>query len=65
MPADLYQIDFSKMKDIRIPAVNLGPWGKDLHQISERVYEKDMLETIPNFLLHLLENIELIKKSGK
>lgn len=65
VPADLYQIDFSKMKDIRIPAVNLGPWGKDLHQISERVYEKDMLETIPNFLLHLLENIELIKKSGK
>ncbi|MBP2622399.1 M20/M25/M40 family metallo-hydrolase [Streptococcus oricebi] len=61
LPADLYHIDFEQIAALQIPAVNLGPWGKDLHQISERVYKKDMLETIPNFLLYLLENIEQIK----
>ena len=45
----------------KIPGINLGPWGKDLHQLTERVYDQDMLETIPNFLLYLLENTQSFK----
>ncbi len=62
VPEHLYSIDFEKIQDINVPGINLGPWGKDLHQLTERVYEKDMLETIPQFLLYLLEHIDSIKK---
>lgn len=62
VPENLYPIDFEKIQDINVPGINLGPWGKDLHQLTERVYEKDMLETIPQFLLYLLEHIDSIKK---
>ena len=62
VPECLYSIDFEKIQDINVPGINLGPWGKDLHQLTERVYEKDMLETIPQFLLYLLEHIDCIKK---
>lgn len=62
VPEHLYSIDFEKIQDINVPGINLGPWGKDLHQLTERVYEKDMLETIPQFLLYLLEHIDCIKK---
>ena len=62
VPECLYSIDFEKIQDINVPGINLGPWGKDLHQLTERVYEKDMLETIPQFLLYLLEHIDSIKK---
>ena len=62
VPKHLYSIDFEKIQDINVPGINLGPWGKDLHQLTERVYEKDMLETIPQFLLYLLEHIDSIKK---
>ena len=62
VPENLYPIDFEKIQDINVPGINLGPWGKDLHQLTERVYEKDMLKTIPQFLLYLLEHIDSIKK---
>ena len=62
LPQDLYQIDLDQIDSLNIPAINLGPWGKDLHQISERVYREDMLETIPNFLIHLLDNVNAIKE---
>lgn len=40
----LYSIPFETMREIAMPAVNIGPWGKDLHQITERVYKKDVYE---------------------
>ena len=58
----VYDIDFENLNKINIPGINLGPWGKDLHKFTERVYEKDVYDTIPNFLLYLLNNIEKIKK---
>ena len=61
VPENLYQLDFSEIASNHIPGINLGPWGKDLHQLTERVYEQDMLETIPNFLLYLLENTQSFK----
>ena len=60
LPEDLYQIDFEAIRQIQVPAINLGPWGKDLHKITERVYLPDMLETIPQFLLSLLERLDQI-----
>lgn len=62
VPENLYHLDFPEIAAINIPGINLGPWGKELHQLTERVYEQDMLETIPQFLLYLLENVQFFKK---
>ena len=61
VPENLYHLDFPEIAATHIPGLNLGPWGKDLHKLTERVYEQDMLETIPNFLLYLLENAQSFK----
>lgn len=57
----LYHIDFELIDELAVPGVNLGPWGKDLHKLTERVYEKDVFEVIPNYLLYLLEHIDELK----
>lgn len=58
---EIYELDFNKIKELNIPGINLGPWGKDLHKNTERVYKEDMLKTIPEFLLYLLDNIDSTK----
>ena len=59
----IYPLDLEKIAAINVASINLGPWGKDLHQRTERVYEQDMLETIPQFFLYLLEHFDEVKKS--
>lgn len=39
---DLYSIPFETIKSLSIPVINIGPWGKDLHKFTERVYIKDL-----------------------
>lgn len=60
---EVYPLDLEKIAGINVAAVNLGPWGKDLHQLTERVYEKDMLDTIPAFFLYLLEHLDEVKRN--
>lgn len=57
-PAQVYDLDLEKIAQIQVPAVNLGPWGKELHKRGERVYKEDFLETIPNYLLELLYHFD-------
>ena len=57
-PAQIYDLDLDKIAQIQVPAVNLGPWGKELHKRGERVYKEDFLETIPNYLLELLYHFD-------
>ncbi|WP_326907981.1 M20/M25/M40 family metallo-hydrolase [Sedimentibacter sp. MB31-C6] len=40
---ELYSIPFETIKSLSIPVVNIGPWGKDLHKFTERVYIKDLV----------------------
>ena len=30
--------------------VNIGPWGKDFHKLTERVYKEDLYERTPEIL---------------
>lgn len=50
----IYEVPFEDMKAIQMPMINIGPWGKDLHQYSERVYKKDVLKHTPKLLAQLL-----------
>ena len=60
---EIYPLDLEKIASINVAAVNLGPWGKDLHQLTERVYEEDVLDTIPAFFLYLLEHLDEVKRN--
>ena len=57
-PSQVYELDLENIAQIQVPAVNLGPWGKELHQRGERVFREDLLETIPNYLFGLLYRFE-------
>ena len=52
----LYEIPFEDMEEISMPMINIGPWGKDLHQWSERVYRKDVLEHTPRLIWKILND---------
>lgn len=54
IPSQVYELDLEKIAQIQVPAVNLGPWGKELHKRGERVFIEDFLDTIPTYLLKLL-----------
>lgn len=49
----LYKIPFRALSQLNMPVINIGPWGKDLHKITERVYTKDVYERMP-FLIKAL-----------
>lgn len=52
-----YQIPFEEISKINMPCINIGPWGKDFHKISERVLKKDVYERTPRILNHVLNEL--------
>ena len=46
----LYSIPFDTIRSVSMPCINIGPWGKDFHKISERVFEQDLYERTPVLL---------------
>ncbi|WP_312648856.1 M20/M25/M40 family metallo-hydrolase [Aminipila sp.] len=47
---DMYYIPLDIIKEQSMPVLNVGPWGKDLHKYTERVYKKDLYENIPKLI---------------
>ncbi len=46
--------DFPAVTGLRLPVCNLGPWGRDYHQRTERVYMPYAFETLPELLWRLV-----------
>ncbi|MFP4457326.1 MAG: M20/M25/M40 family metallo-hydrolase [Clostridia bacterium] len=46
----LYDMPLELMAKLQIPSINLGPWGKDLHMMSERIYLPDLLYNTPKIM---------------
>ena len=42
-----YDIPFAEMQTLSLPVINIGPWGKDHHKFTERVYKPDLYERTP------------------
>jgi arginine utilization protein RocB len=53
----IYKIPFKAIQSLNSPVVNIGPWGKDLHKPTERVYKKDLLERIPTIISTLINEV--------
>ena len=52
---ETYQIPFEEIKEISMPCINIGPWGKDFHKISERVLMSDLYERTPGILDYVIK----------
>ena len=56
-PKEIYDIPFENIEKISCPFIVVGPWGKDFHTISERVYMPDVEITVPDIIRKLVNNI--------
>ena len=45
-----YDIPLALIREMSMPVCNVGPWGKDLHQYTERVNRHDLLEITPRMV---------------
>lgn len=45
-----YSLPFEEMRAIAMPCINIGPWGKDFHKLTERVCLSDLTERTPELL---------------
>ena len=45
------------MKTLSMPSLIIGPWGKDLHKKTERVYIPDLVENVPSYIEELITNL--------
>jgi arginine utilization protein RocB len=47
---EAYSIPFGEIREVTMPIVNIGPWGKGIHTYAERVWKKDLFERTPHLL---------------
>ncbi len=52
-----YQLPFEAMKRLNMSTVNIGPYGKDAHKWTERLYVPYFTNVTPRLLLRFIENI--------
>ena len=50
-----YPLHFQTMAELQIPFLLLGPWGKDLHERTERVHIQSVSEELPKILHNVLD----------
>lgn len=49
-----YSIPFVDIERSAMPCINIGPWGKDFHKLSERVLEEDLFVRTPAMVLQAI-----------
>ncbi len=54
---DIYHLPIKEIENIAMPCVNIGPWGKDFHKVTERVYIEDLLERTPAILDYAIRHM--------
>jgi arginine utilization protein RocB len=54
---DLYYIPLEKIKKLSIPVLNIGPWGKDFHKYTERVYKEDLFKRTPILIDRVIKEL--------
>lgn len=47
---DFYDIPLEDIEKISMPGINIGPWGKDFHKLSERVLTDDVYNKTPRLV---------------
>lgn len=47
---DLYYVPLDLIKELSMPVLNIGPWGKDFHKYTERVFMEDLFHNTPKLI---------------
>ena len=47
---EIYSIPLEGIEELSMPCMNIGPWGKDFHKLTERVCKLDLYERTPDLL---------------
>ncbi|MFL0363489.1 M20/M25/M40 family metallo-hydrolase [Bacillus sp. PK3_68] len=58
---DIYTIPFADMLQLQAPVLNVGPFGKDAHQLTERLHIDSAFVHTPAMLDHLIKS--MVKKT--
>lgn len=45
-----YSIPVTEIEKISMPCMNIGPWGKDFHKLTERVCKEDLFQRTPRII---------------
>jgi arginine utilization protein RocB len=54
---DVYSIPFDDLDEISMPVMNVGPWGRDIHKYTERVFREDLINRAPDLMAFAIEEI--------
>lgn len=54
---DSYQIPAEEIQRISMPCINIGPWGKDLHKLTERVNKEDLYVRTPRIINQAISTV--------
>jgi len=59
MPAfgSKYDLPIKDMQKLNLPVVNIGPFGKDAHQYTERIEKKYSFDVAPKFVYETVKNL--------
>lgn len=52
-----YSIPLGLIKQLSMPVLNIGPWGKDFHKYTERVYLPDLLKHTPQLVRFTIDQV--------
>jgi len=51
----VYEIPLNTIKELSMPVINIGPWGKDFHKYTERVFIKDLYYRTPKMVMEAID----------
>lgn len=54
---EFYDIPADSIERISMPCINIGPWGKDFHKLTERVSTEDLYIRTPQIINHAISII--------
>jgi len=52
-----YKLPLEDMADLNLPVLNIGPFGKDAHQFTERIEKNYSFEVAPELVYKTIENL--------
>lgn len=50
-----YSVPFEEMQQLQAPFINIGPFGKDPHKLTERLHKKSAFEITPDLLENMIK----------
>jgi arginine utilization protein RocB len=53
----LYSIPIEDIESISMPCINIGPWGKEYHKLTERVLKEDLFHRSPELIHYAISTL--------